>query len=62
VLNNRVKITTGGADNDLEDRPHFGPHISPTPRDQTDKRQHVSFKTNDMRDETDTQQPLASFF
>ena len=43
-------------------RPRFRPHISATPRDQTDKGQHVSLKSNDMRDETDTQQRLESFF
>ena len=44
------------------DRPHFRPHISATPRDETDRRQRVSLKTSDMRDQTDTQQPLASAF
>jgi hypothetical protein len=38
------------------------PHISATPRDQTDTQQHDSLKTSDMRDETDTEQQLESFF
>ena len=42
--------------------PHFRPHISATPRDETDTGQHVSLKTNDMRDQTDTSQQLESFF
>ena len=45
-----------------QDGPHYRPHISATPRDETDMRQHNSLKTNDMRDETDPRQPLASFF
>jgi hypothetical protein len=43
-------------------RPHFMPHISATPRDETDSKQHVFLKTNDMRNETDTEQPMASSF
>jgi hypothetical protein len=43
-------------------RPHFRPHISATPRDQTDEKQHLSLKTRDMRDETDMQQPSDSSF
>jgi enolase len=42
-------------------RPHFRPHISPTPQDQTDTEQHVFLKSNDMRNETDTRQPMESF-
>jgi site-specific DNA recombinase len=44
------------------DRPHFRPHISATPRDETDSKQHDSLITIDMRNETDTQQPIASSF
>jgi hypothetical protein len=44
------------------DTPHFRPHISITPRDETDMRQHDSLKTNDMRYETDTPQPFDSSF
>ena len=44
------------------DRPHFRPHISATPRDETDKEQHVSLKTKDIRHRTDTQQPSDSSF
>jgi hypothetical protein len=40
--------------------PHCGPHISATPRNETDSGQHDSLKTNDMRDETDTPQPFDS--
>ena len=35
-------------------RPHFRPHISATPRDETDTEQHDSLKTNDMRNQIDT--------
>jgi hypothetical protein len=38
------------------------PHISATPRDETDSEQHVFLKTNDMRNHTDTTQQLESFF
>ena len=41
-------------------RPHFRPHISATPRDQTDTQQHVFLKSKDIPNETDTQQQLAS--
>jgi hypothetical protein len=43
-------------------RPHFGPHISATPRDETDSEQHVFLKSKDIPNETDTQQQLASSF
>jgi hypothetical protein len=42
--------------------PHFRPHISATPRDETDTEQHVFLKTMDMRYETDTEQQLESSF
>jgi hypothetical protein len=45
-----------------KNRLHCRPHNSATPRDETDTGQHDSLKTNDMRDETDTPQLLASFF
>jgi hypothetical protein len=38
------------------------PRISPTPRDETDTEQHDSLKTNDTRDEIDTQQPFDTSF
>jgi hypothetical protein len=38
------------------------PHFSATPRDEPDRGQHDSLKTNDMRDETDTKQQFASSF
>ena len=44
------------------DRPHFRPHISATPRDETDSKQHVFLKTKDMRNETDTEQPMEGSF
>jgi hypothetical protein len=43
-------------------RPHFRPHISATPRDETDSEQHVLLKTIDMRNETDIRKPMASSF
>ena len=42
--------------------PHFRPHISATPRDQSDERRHVFVKTNDRHDRTARQQPLENFF
>jgi hypothetical protein len=42
--------------------PPFRPPISTTPRDETDTKLHDSLKTKDMRDETDTPQPIVSFF
>jgi hypothetical protein len=40
----------------------LGTHISPTPRDETDMRQHVSLKSDDMHDQIDTRQPFDSPF
>jgi hypothetical protein len=42
------------------ERPHFRPHTSATPQDETDSEQPVSLKTNDMRIEGDTVQPIQS--
>jgi len=37
---------------------HFRPDISATLRDEPDKEHHDSLKTNDMRNETNTPQPI----
>jgi hypothetical protein len=57
-------LETRRADNELlgPNRPHFRPHISATPRDETDSKQHVFWKTIDMRNETDTGQPMEGSF
>jgi hypothetical protein len=49
-------------DNMRPNRPHFRPHISATPRDETDTELHVFMKTIDMRNETDTEQPTEGSF
>jgi hypothetical protein len=46
----------------LQNRPHFRPHISATPRDENDTGQHVSLKTNDVRNQIDTPQPMKTSF
>jgi hypothetical protein len=46
----------------MMNRPHFRPHISPTPPNQTDARQHAFLKINDPRIQTDTAQQFESFF
>jgi hypothetical protein len=38
------------------------PHISATPRDETDAEQHVLWETMDVRNETDTGQPMEGSF
>jgi hypothetical protein len=48
--------------NEPWNRPHFRPHISATPRDQTDSEQHDSLKIKDMCNETDTEQPMEGSF
>ena len=52
-------VVSHGAD---QNRPHFRPHISATPRDQADMSQRVFLKSNDLHDETDMRQPIESFF
>jgi hypothetical protein len=43
-------------------KPRFRPHISTTPRDETDPTQRISLKTIGMRNQIDTPQPIQRFF
>lgn len=47
---------------DCEPLGPYRPHISTTPRDETDTEQHVCLKVMEICDETDAEQPMEGFF